>query len=315
MLKELKIKINSNNKLSIDDKSNLVASYKEGESIQDLSRKYKITNCAAIGLLKRRGTEIRKNIYRKHIFNQNYFDDIDSEEKSYILGFLYADGYNIINAKARTNLVGISISIKDIEIVNLIKEKIKFSGDIKIIPPREKKSVINGKEIKSGAFCSISLNSKHMSEKLCSLGMTPRKSLSLEFPSEEVIKRDLVRHFIRGYIDGDGCITVSSNRDNIYLHILSSKSFCYSLCKIISRDVGINTRFYKKGKIYSIVVGGNKNVIKILDWIYSGSFFFLTRKKNIFLNFLKIYLKKDFKRDTSLTPKINRELIYKKYIE
>lgn len=29
-----------------------------------------------------------------HQFNHNYFKTIDTEEKAYILGFLYADGYN-----------------------------------------------------------------------------------------------------------------------------------------------------------------------------------------------------------------------------
>lgn len=36
---------------------------------------------------------------------------IDSEEKAYWLGFLYADGY----LTARNHMVGLSISIKDIE--------------------------------------------------------------------------------------------------------------------------------------------------------------------------------------------------------
>lgn len=48
---------------------------------------------------------------RKYILNQNFFDDIDTEEKAYWLGFLYADGYN--NEKRKE--VKIRLAIKDEE--------------------------------------------------------------------------------------------------------------------------------------------------------------------------------------------------------
>lgn len=33
-------------------------------------------------------------MYKKYELNENYFNVIDSHEKAYILGFIYADGYN-----------------------------------------------------------------------------------------------------------------------------------------------------------------------------------------------------------------------------
>ena len=33
-------------------------------------------------------------MYRKYKVNENYFENINSHEKAYILGFIYADGYN-----------------------------------------------------------------------------------------------------------------------------------------------------------------------------------------------------------------------------
>lgn len=33
-------------------------------------------------------------MYRKYDFNENYFSELKTHEQAYILGFIYADGYN-----------------------------------------------------------------------------------------------------------------------------------------------------------------------------------------------------------------------------
>lgn len=33
-------------------------------------------------------------MYKKYYFNENYFESINTYEKAYVLGFIYADGYN-----------------------------------------------------------------------------------------------------------------------------------------------------------------------------------------------------------------------------
>ena len=47
---------------------------------------------------------------RKYQVNEFFFDEIDSEEKAYWLGFIYADGYVNTNG----NKFGINLSLKDI---------------------------------------------------------------------------------------------------------------------------------------------------------------------------------------------------------
>ena len=53
---------------------------------------------------------------------------------------------------------------------------------------------------------STVIGNKHMRDSLISKGCVPNKSLILKFPSEEILPKELQRHFIRGYFDGDGTI-------------------------------------------------------------------------------------------------------------
>jgi len=50
---------------------------------------------------------------RKYSLNENYFDEIDTSNKAYILGFLYADGYN----NRINNTVVLSLFKQDREIL------------------------------------------------------------------------------------------------------------------------------------------------------------------------------------------------------
>jgi intein/homing endonuclease len=56
--------------------------------------------------------------------------------------------------------------------------------------------------------CRWSVQSKHLWNVLNSYGCVPKKSLILKFPSISIFdNKNLIVHFIRGYFDGDGCIS------------------------------------------------------------------------------------------------------------
>lgn len=64
--------------------------------------------------------------------------------------------------------------------------------------------------------CSWYACSKHLWETLNNYGCTPRKSLTLKFPDEDIFKsKDLIRHFIRGYFDG--CISYERYKNGIVM--------------------------------------------------------------------------------------------------
>lgn len=124
---------------------------------------------------------------RTYKVNENYFEKIDTPEKAYVLGFFYADGYN--NQK-----IGV------LEFVQ-IKERLDILEQIR----KQLSCNYNIKEYTSGK-CTLNICSKKMSSDIANAGAVQNKSDLLEFPSEQIISKELIPHFIRGYFDGDGCI-------------------------------------------------------------------------------------------------------------
>jgi hypothetical protein len=128
-------------------------------------------------------------IYRK--LNRNFFKKW-SQDMAYVLGFFVADG-SMIKSKRYAHYI--EFHSIDREII----EKIKFSMDSDHKISHRKPTKITY----SDAY-RLQLGSKEMFEDLLKLGMTQNKSLTLNFPS---VPDKFLSNFIRGYFDGDGCIS------------------------------------------------------------------------------------------------------------
>jgi len=280
MDKKFKTTVNSQNKLTVEQKEEIVRLAIEGVRPIELIKQFKSNGIPQ--LLKRRGVKVEPRIWRKHNFNEHYFDSIDSEDKAYFLGLLYADGWNCHNVKKRVYSVGIELQIGDKDILDTFKKKIEFSSPLTIIKSKNPK---NQDKVK------LLLSSKKLSEKLISTGLIPRKSLTVKFPE---IQKKLRNHFIRGYFDGDGSITFSYNKQhnrNMMFNLCVSRPFGEKISHIFEQEFNIKCfpRDIKDNKIKSINIGGNLQTIKILEWLYKDATIFLERKRDKFLNFLKEY--------------------------
>ena len=70
----------------------IITSYQEGNYLRAIEKQYHIDMRTIKNILNKNNIEYNKKIYRKHIINEKYFDNIDSEDKAYFLGLLFADG-------------------------------------------------------------------------------------------------------------------------------------------------------------------------------------------------------------------------------
>ena len=61
-------------------------------------------------------------------------------------------------------------------------------------------------KIEREKYVKLKISNKHIGNSLINKGCIPKKSLILEFPNLSQVPKFLIRHFIRGYFDGDGCI-------------------------------------------------------------------------------------------------------------
>jgi len=113
------------------------------------------------------------------------------------------------------------------------------------------------------------------------LGLTEKKSLTIRFPN---IDDNYTSHFIRGVLDGDGCIFVSKKHNGTNrVTIISNYEFCYDLQKIVNENLNINSKVYNKTKnVGCFSISGNKQIKKFLDWIYNDSDLKLLRKYKIY---------------------------------
>lgn len=141
---------------------------------------------------------------KRNTFNHSFFSNIDSEEKAYWLGFLYADGSiykEIKNDRCRLEL---TLASKDINHLKKFNIALEATNNI-----YEKRGGFGNRRIYSAV--TINYTSKQLYNDLLKAGCVPNKSTILKFPSIEVVPIKLQRHFIRGYFDGDGCFTYHSD--------------------------------------------------------------------------------------------------------
>lgn len=135
-----------------------------------------------------------------------FFDDIQTELQAYLLGFYAADG----SFNAKRNTLAVKVSECDKEIIDLYKiispkAYCQHLEATKMIGPK-------GREINIKPVERINIANKHLGETLVRLGMGERKTYKdLSIPP---MNDDLIRHFVRGYFDGDGCITYHMSPPN-----------------------------------------------------------------------------------------------------
>jgi hypothetical protein len=204
---------------------------------------------------------------RVNNFNDDYFETIDTEDKAYFLGLLFADG-NVYSAR---NRVQITLANEDAYILQAFADCIGYTGKMYI--DREK-------------YSKLILPSKKMCADLTRLGCTPNKSLTLQFPTE--LPNELMHHFIRGYFDGDGHISRDKKLVNAYYHInmTSTEEFIVVLKNILTKnniDTGNSYKRYKNKEVSAhTVYVKNKSAKNFIDYIYSNATLFLTRKYKIY---------------------------------
>lgn len=140
----------------------------------------------------------------KYVYNKDYFEKINTSEKAYWLGFLYADGCITRFYKGEVlKSMSLEITLKDADCEHLIKFKNALESNIPI-----QHRIITGKYKAD----RIVVNCTKICNDLIKLGCTPTKSLTLEFPKKDIIPQDFIRDFIRGYFDGDGGVSYTEGK-------------------------------------------------------------------------------------------------------
>lgn len=276
------------NKIFFDE--NLVRElYTNRESFETIAQKVGCDRVTLRKFIKRNNFPKRLranrafNHYRLYNYNENYFDIIDTEEKAYFLGLLYADGCN--------TRVGFSIALQDGDqtILEKFKNTIEYSGNIKYIKPKIDKT---GKYGESKPQWLLVITNLHLSKKLEEIGCVPAKSLILKFPTEDILPKSLYSHFIRGYFDGDGGLYIDSKGKGS-VNITGNRDFIDKLQQILIENCNLNRVKYKisnNNHTVALFYNGNIQCCRIREWLYKDATVYLERKYEKFYTF-KVYKK------------------------
>lgn len=231
--------------------------------------------------LKKLGVKRRAARAKLLNIDQNYFENIDTPDKAYFLGLLYADGYITGNK--------VKIKLKDKEILESFKSKIKSDHKLRTsfsVDKRTKKTYISHTlEITNPIFCA------HFKK----FNLTNSINKNYEFPK---IKEEFYPHFIRGLFDGDGGISfkkksgIGSTRCDIIMSEQMKDFIIPYLIKKTNISIRECRKVTKNNEFNIFVCPIGSPVKNFLDYIYNESdcSIRLKRKYEFYIRYLE-YLK------------------------
>lgn len=221
----------------------------------------------------------------KYYYNKDFFETIDTEEKAYWLGFLYADGCIVEqykNNRLKSMHLEIGLCKKDENHLHKFLNSIESNVEIKY-----KTNKLNGKLYES---CRVAICCTKMCRDLIDKGCTPRKSLTLKFPNVDIVNANLIKHFIRGYFDGDGCISIRKN-GTLELNFVGTLDMLDRISNVLLSEKIIFKTPYKiqSGNAFQIFIYGADAIERFYKYLYKDAIIFLDRKKDKFVEFYKDY--------------------------
>lgn len=252
----------------------ICARYEQGQTAISIGQAVGVTRDTVRRYLRKQGVRLRTpHEYRKHVtIDESKFSVIEDELSAYWLGFMAADG-----SVAGEYRVVLALQERDRDHVIAFRDWLGTNA-----------SVID--YTASGPYsCRASrvcVYSKVIAQNLEQYGVVRRKSLVLQPPT--FLRNDLVRHWIRGFIDGDGGFYIRRNAKGYAVHsmkVTSTEDVISWIAYVFAITLGTNPKVALDRRSHTSVVSlsysGRKTVGKIGRFLYEHSTVSLKRKADI----------------------------------
>ena len=210
----------------------------------------------------------------KYRINSDYFKSW-SPSMAYVLGFIYGDG---CITKGGRKSYSLKISSIDHDILISIKNELEAERPIY--------------KHKNKNLYQLSIGSKIIYQDLLNLGIEERKQFRDDAPVVNIVPNEYFSHFIRGFIDSDGCISVSKRSGTLRISITGKEKVLKSVGNRLI-NLGIVDKFririlspckYTVRNDNASIEFDIINCFKLGDCIYNDANIFLLRKKDIYDN-------------------------------
>jgi hypothetical protein len=243
------------------DAGRIIELYSSGETPRWIAAFFNVSETLVRNSLKKSGVTLRtvSQAQIKYKHNPNSFDLL-SPIVNYWLGFFFADG----NVHMRTDSPVVSLTLKESDILHVERFR-AFIGSEHPIRMRSKTK-----------SCRLDVRSHALAMALARWGIHPRKSTSDIIPSD-ILLGD--RHFWRGVIDGDGCISVKYR----VVTLCGTKETCLAFREFVAGQCGILRNVYKastrnKNSNHWQIRFNGKNALVVGAILYGDTDLYLERK-------------------------------------
>lgn len=254
-------------RLSDEQRERIPELYEGGMDAPEIGRTVGCSSSAVYLLLEELGIDRRERIACD---NPGYFDQIDTPDKAYWLGFIGADGcvtgFNSGNLRLQ-----IKLARKDRDHLELLRSALQA-----------RRPVIDNEQFSAGEmrpYSTLTVYSSHVANALVSHGITPKKSHTLQ-PWDG--PEHLMPHYWRGLFDGDGHITINGN--GVYTGLVGSEAVVRGFRDWAHGVCGTNASARQQGpaggkKYWTVQIGGTRLVLCLLAALYDDAPTALARKK------------------------------------
>jgi hypothetical protein len=162
---------------------------------------------------------------RSYLLNEGFFEEPLTPSGAWVLGLLFGDGC-VCQKK------GVPIAVELVGDLDVCEKVTKVLG-----------SDAQVKQLK-GCY-GVRFYSHRLASSLAAFGVHPAKTYSMEWPS---VPEELLRHFVRGFWEADGCVTVgvSYGKPRLVLSATScSEAFMKGLHEQVRRVSGSESKLFR----------------------------------------------------------------------
>lgn len=250
-------------KLNLKQKQQIIELFNQGWECRSIPNQIGVSGRSVARVLNEAGINTKRR--NRYTLNENYFDEIDSDIKAYLLGFLAADG--CVN---KTNYVAFE-SI-DRELTELLQNELEYSGEIRIVKPQN-----------YAYHYRINFSSQKIANALSSYGIVTGRTFSgvYYFPKSEYLPS-----FVLGYFDGDGCAYANVGRSGGLVCIVGSLEFTSELAKRLKMG---SVEQHQLKKVYYWRIHSRQNILAFYNLVYQHENLGLERKKRKIEEILRSY--------------------------
>lgn len=279
----------THNKTWEGQKDAIIAEYEARVSIKEIAAKWGHSQDNVKKRLIEWGVDMRSQSVanRQYALDETVFERIDSHEKAYWLGFIYADGNVYLNQALSKYVFQVALSPVDREHMERLRIFMKTDAPLHCDRGNPR----------------LAINSIKITNDLQRLGVTPRKSCTLTFPSSDQVPHEFTPSFILGYFDGDGSINADARK--WHWRIIGTDAFNTSVQSDMIVAIGLShTKLAREnrcaeGRLSYLQYSGtmtpsSKNpqakhhLPRLYSYLYQSSPIWLPRKRERFETYLRI---------------------------